>query len=141
IEVIKLQAFLNAFEGEGLSVDGFFDINTDAAVRRFQVKYFSEVLDPWGHTDSTGYVYILTKKKVNEIFCNRAFPVTPAEADEIVNFRAFLGALQSQGVPTDGFNGGIGGSNLDELENEEGSVIGNFFRNLFGGSTTDEEDP
>ena len=143
VEVIKLQAFLNSFENESLAVDGFFDLSTDAAVRRFQVKYFGDILEPWGHTDSTGYVYILTKKKVNEIFCNRAFPVTPSEAQEIIDFRAFLESLRARGIDTTGFEGGIGGdmgTDTEIADNTSTSAIRDFFNSIFGNNDEEDED-
>lgn len=102
VEVRKLQVFLNAFEGESLGVNGTFDDATFDAVSRFQNKYFSDILAPWGHDASTGYVYILTKKKVNEIYCRTAFPVTALEQSEIDSFRAFLTSLREAGVIGEG---------------------------------------
>jgi len=90
VEVRKVQHFLNIFEGANLAVDGVFDANTDAAVRAFQLKYRDDILDPWGHTASTGYVYITTRQKINEIYCNRDFPLTVAQQNEITAFKAFL---------------------------------------------------
>jgi hypothetical protein len=73
IEVKKLQVFLNAFEGANLDVNGIYDNPTIAAVDAFQWKYRNDILTPWGHTAPTDFTYILTKKKVNEIYCQRAF--------------------------------------------------------------------
>ena len=56
----------------------------------FQERYFDDILKPWGHDKYTGYVYILTKKKVNEIVCERAFPLTESQENEIAQFKAFL---------------------------------------------------
>ncbi|HLP43715.1 MAG TPA: hypothetical protein VK145_00345, partial [Candidatus Nanoarchaeia archaeon] len=95
-EVLKLQYFLKYFEKENnLEATGTFDQATYDAVSRFQNKYLNDILSPWGHTAPTGYVYILTKKKVNEIFCNTQFPINSAQQDEIDAFRALL---QSQGI-------------------------------------------
>ncbi len=90
VEMLKLKSFLNVFEKENLSLDSNFDQATFDAVSRFQNKYFAEVLAPWGHTAPTGFVYITTKKKINEIYCNAAFPLTSAEAEEIVAFKAMI---------------------------------------------------
>ncbi len=103
IEVLKLQSFLNVFEKENLSLTSVFDDSTFHAVERFQNKYFGDILQPWGHTAPTGFVYILTKKKVNEIYCNSLFPVTPQQQQEINAFRAFLESLRARGIPVDDF--------------------------------------
>lgn len=70
-EVKKLQTFLNKYEGEKLSVNGVFDNTTFAAVKRFQDKYAKDILkDSWGLSCNTGYVYITTLAKINDIVCN-----------------------------------------------------------------------
>jgi peptidoglycan hydrolase-like protein with peptidoglycan-binding domain len=73
--VAKLQQFLNAYEGETLPVTGYFGPLTLAAVKRFQVKYWEEILEPWipyglSHAKAaTGYVYKTTQRKINMIVC------------------------------------------------------------------------
>ena len=69
VEVSKLQAFLHNVEGYDTAVTGTFDQKTDAAVKAFQAKYLLDVMGPWHASDPTGYVYITTKKKINEIAC------------------------------------------------------------------------
>lgn len=90
VDVIKLQAFLNVSEGANLPVSGNFDDATFAAVSAFQRKYGNDILTPWGYetNESTGYVYILTKKKVNEMYCQTAFPLTTVQISEINDFKA-----------------------------------------------------
>jgi uncharacterized repeat protein (TIGR01451 family) len=72
-QVMILQNFLNTEMGTTLSASGIFDAATDAAVRAFQAKYAGEVLPPWGLSSPTGWVYILTEWKINDIVC----PGTP----------------------------------------------------------------
>jgi hypothetical protein len=98
VEVFKLQSFLKSFEGfSTLNVNGVFDQATFDAVSKFQNKYFGDILEPWGHKAPTGFVYILTKKKVNEIYCQMPFPVTSLQQQEIDAFRTFLASV---GNPT-----------------------------------------
>lgn len=71
IEVKKLQAFLRNYEGfDGLVETGVYDKATFEAVIKFQEKYASEVLLPWGLQEGTGYVYQTTLKKINELWCS-----------------------------------------------------------------------
>ncbi len=99
LEVLKLQAFLINFEGHNnVSLTGVFDQATFDAVSAFQMKYFNDILEPWGHTGPTGYVYILTTKKINEIYCQHLFPLNQAQINEIAAFRAFLESLREQGI-------------------------------------------
>ncbi len=98
IEVKKLQVFLRDLEGYDVQITGVYDDQTIVSLDAFQNRYFSDILAPWGHDAPTGYTYILTKKKVNEIYCRRAFPVTPQQQEEIDSFRAFLESLKNAGV-------------------------------------------
>jgi len=68
-EVKKLQTFLNQEMGANLPVTGMFKKLTDQAVRNFQNKYKTDVLAPWGKTNSTGLVYKTTQTKINNIMC------------------------------------------------------------------------
>ncbi len=72
LEVRKLQAFLNVFEGERLAITGVYSQADFDAVSRFQRKYGGDVLAPWAIDDSTGYVFITTRLAVNNIYCQRS---------------------------------------------------------------------
>ncbi len=85
-----LQYFLSTFENEkALTQSGVYDAKTIAAVKRFQVKYASDILGPWGLPDPSGSVFYTTKKKVNELYCQgRAnFPLSATEEKEVNTFR------------------------------------------------------
>jgi hypothetical protein len=99
VKVKKLQVFLRDLEGfTNLQITGIYDDATIVAVNSFQNKYKADILTPWGHTAPTGYTYILTKKKVNEIYCKTAFPVTALQQQEIDAFRHFLESLRTAGI-------------------------------------------
>ncbi len=74
-EVTKLQMFLSIVMGFDTPVTGVFDSATDAAVKLFQERYRSEILDPWyekgivPHSRPTGFVYKTTRWKINDIVC------------------------------------------------------------------------
>ena len=91
-QVRKLQLFLNEEMASGLPITGFFGPLTDAAVRAFQARYASEILAPWDITEPTGYVYLTTRKKINELNCARSFPLTPAE-QAIIDWSRQTGAI------------------------------------------------
>jgi cellobiose-specific phosphotransferase system component IIB len=68
--VKKLQRFLKQYEGfTDIVIDGFYGKTSFAAVETFQKKYLADVLNPWGISDSTGYVFKTTTKKINELYC------------------------------------------------------------------------
>lgn len=81
-QVSRLQAFLKVFEGASLDISGTYDAATIAAVHAFQTKYWETILAPWNIKQSTGYVYLTTRKKVNEIYCDRGitFPLSDEES-------------------------------------------------------------
>jgi peptidoglycan hydrolase-like protein with peptidoglycan-binding domain len=68
-EVKKLQEFLNNYQAEKLVVDGVYKNEDFEAVKRFQNKYKSQILNPWKLSRPSGYVYISTVKTINEIVC------------------------------------------------------------------------
>ncbi len=70
-EVKKLQRFLNENQGEKLIVDGIYNQDDYDAVKRFQIKYRSEILDIWGLSEPTGFVYVTTRSKINSFYCNK----------------------------------------------------------------------
>jgi hypothetical protein len=97
-EVTKLQLFLKNYDNAAdLQVTGFFDVTTDKAVRAFQDRYKKDVLDAWDLPSNTGYVYYTTKKKINEIYCQREFPLTPDQTAEIASFRALIQRVNQVG--------------------------------------------
>lgn len=68
-DVIRLQEFLNTYEGESLDVDGQYSTEDVAAVNRFQEKYRAQVLDPYGIAQPTGYVFKTTRDQINTLQC------------------------------------------------------------------------
>ena len=98
VEVEKLERFLNEFEGENLLVNGIYEQVDFDAVSRFQEKYLGDVLAPWSHNKATGYVYITTKKKINELYCEREFPLTPEQEAEVALFSERISDILSGGA-------------------------------------------
>ncbi|MCX6703224.1 MAG: DUF5011 domain-containing protein [Candidatus Zambryskibacteria bacterium] len=98
VEVKKLQVFLKNLEGYDVVATGIYDDQTVVALNAFQNRYKADILTPWGHTAPTSFTYITTKKKVNEIYCKMAFPVTVQQQAEIDAYRAFLQGLSDAGV-------------------------------------------
>ncbi len=70
-QVKKLEKFLNEYEGEKLVVGGIYDAADVAAVKRFQEKYADEILKPFGLNSPTGLVLSSTRKKINDLYCQK----------------------------------------------------------------------
>lgn len=68
-EVTKLQLFLNDYMKKNLEINGVYDQPTFDTVKEFQVKEKEEVLEPWGIDEPTGYVYVTTRRRINNIKC------------------------------------------------------------------------
>ena len=66
-EVTKIKEFLNTTEGESLTVSPTYDSALIKAVKRFQQKYYIDILLPWKHNTPTGYWYQSTRKQANKI--------------------------------------------------------------------------
>jgi hypothetical protein len=113
-QVMRLQSFLKVIEGYNyVTVNGVFDTATENAVDAFQMQFKDDILTPWGHTAPTGYVYILTLKKINEIYCLNSFPLNDAQTKEIASFRALLEGLRNQGLNVELVPGATTISNID----------------------------
>ncbi len=127
VEVMKLETFLNEFEGENLTVNGIYEQVDFDAVSRFQEKYFDQVLSPWSHDKATGFVYITTKKKINELYCEREFPLTPEQEAEVARFRAMFGVSIPvvEMPPADDVPAGVPSEEPgEELDEKPGEVAG-----------------
>lgn len=68
-EVKLLEEFLNENEWEELELNWIYETEDYEAVKRFQIKYRKDVLDPWEIRNPTWYVYNMTIKKINEVYC------------------------------------------------------------------------
>jgi uncharacterized delta-60 repeat protein len=68
-DVNNLITFLNTYEGEKLVVDGIYNLDDQLAVNRFQVKYWNEIIAPFGGKRVTGTVGNYTKGKINAMNC------------------------------------------------------------------------
>lgn len=107
MEVLKLQAFLSAIEHLNVPLTGVFDQATFDAVSDFQEKYKEDVLAPWGYYVPTGYVYITTRNKINEIFCGKEIPLSEEQKIEIEKVRNYLAEFGKTGSSTDSGSQGI----------------------------------
>ena len=77
VEVRKLQSFLKDFEGfSNLTVDGVYKQDDYEAVKVFQTRYSLDVLNPWGISDPTGFVFITTTLKINYLYCGVSNRIT-----------------------------------------------------------------
>lgn len=88
-EVMKLQMFMKMIMGYDQPVTGFFGTITDENVKRFQEEYRHDILDPWyvqdivPNTEPTGFVYKLTKWKINDIVCPGWDPYPSFEGEDL----------------------------------------------------------
>jgi len=78
-DVTKLQAWLNDREGIKVNVTGTFDQATKDAVISFQRKYLGDIMGPWDATRPSGFAYITTVKKLNELACKTPLVLNASE--------------------------------------------------------------
>ncbi len=100
-EVRKLQFFLRDWLGSDLQITGIFDNATLAAVQQFQETNKSDILEPWGITRATGYVYYTTQNMINNLYCQGVsdFGLTAGQQSEIETFRTRLEAAIQNNEP------------------------------------------
>jgi hypothetical protein len=92
-QVKRLQVFLREVANfSEVQITGIYDEVSFNAVKKFQERYAEDILDPWGIEEPTGYVYLTTRKKINELHCDNLlkFPLTSAQRQEIENYRDSL---------------------------------------------------
>lgn len=84
-QVKRVQGILKMFEGADVEETGEYDEKSEAAIKAFQLKYADEVLTPWAIQAPTGYVFLTTRKKLNEVYCKNTltFPLTEEEQGHI----------------------------------------------------------
>ncbi len=68
--VEALEYFLYTFEGEDIAMDGIYGEADVRAVARFQEKYRSTILAPYGLTRPTGAVREGTLYVINTLYCS-----------------------------------------------------------------------
>ncbi len=67
--VVAIQQFLNQHEKETLVVTGIYDVPTQEAINRFQLKYKNTILSPWGLQQPTGVIFTTTLNQINILRC------------------------------------------------------------------------
>lgn len=117
-QVLRLQRFLNEYEGLEVPLTGFYDSTTEQAVRDFQEKYRSSILTPWGIGEPTGYVYYTTQKQVNDIYCGgeRVFPLSENQLNEIESFKTRIERSIETGEPIDVDTSTVGFEDGDAMQ-------------------------
>lgn len=100
-QVSRLQYVLAILEGLAVPQNGVYDAATITGVHAFQTRYASQILSPWGISKSTGFVYLTTRKLLNEVYCNgkALFPLTAGE-------QAIIDASRNKGHVTTSTGGG-----------------------------------
>ena len=66
-DVKLLENFLNTYEGTNLPVTGIYSKADYDAVVKFQEKYASTILNPWGLKKGTGYVFTTTLNQIKQV--------------------------------------------------------------------------
>ena len=97
-EVYKLQIFLNHFENIETPLTGVFDAITFNSVVIFQERYAEEILGPWGCSTGTGYVYITTRRHINQIVCQQEIALTETERAIIREYRMLMDIISREGI-------------------------------------------
>lgn len=134
VQVSKLQIFLKNSEKLNVDVSGVFDQKTEDAVKVFQLKYLPSILEPWDATRATGFVYITTTKKINELAC--ASPLTLSAEEQAIIAAYIAGSSGDEasiviGSSNTNATGTLEVGNLNEDDNVAGvggaSILSRFW--------------
>lgn len=118
-DVKKLELFLNTYEGERLPVNGIYEQQDVAAVKRWQLKYKSYILDPMRLRNPTGTIYTLSMRQIERQTsapCGQPIIVTAcpffkvsvsygSRGEEVRKVQQFLNIVQGERLPLSGVFG------------------------------------
>lgn len=118
-DVKRLEIFLNTYEGEKLPVNGIYERQDVEAVKRWQLKYKSYILDPMRLRQPTGTVYTLSIRQIERqttASCGQAILVSACpffktntrygdRGEEVRKVQQFLNIVQGEKLPLSGVFG------------------------------------
>lgn len=118
-DVKKLEQFLNDYEGEKLIVNGIYETRDVEAVKRWQKKYRSYILDPMRLKEPTGTIYTLSMRHIERqttAACGVPVVVNTcpffrvnvsygSRGEEVKKVQQFLNIVQGERLPLSGVFG------------------------------------
>lgn len=118
-DVKKLEWFLNEYEHEKLPVNGIYEKQDVAAVKRWQAKYRTYILDPMRLKQPTGTVYTLSQRQIERQTtkaCGQAILVTACpyfkeylsygdKGERVKKIQLFLNIVRGERLPISGVYG------------------------------------
>ncbi len=119
LDVKKLEIFLNTYENENLPVNGIYEKRDVDAVKRWQKKYKSFILDPMQLKQPTGTVYTLSQRQIERQTtkpCGEPVIVTACpffkeyvsygdRGDNVKKIQLFLNIVRGEKLPVSGVYG------------------------------------
>ncbi len=118
-DVKKLEVFLNTYEGEKLPVNGIYEKVDVEAVKRWQLKYKTFILDPMRLKQPTGTIYTLSQRQIERqttSTCGVPIVVTACpffranvsygdRGEDVKKVQQFLNIVQGERLPLSGVFG------------------------------------
>lgn len=118
-DVKKLEIFLNKYENEKLPVNGIYEPRDIAAVKRWQKKYKSFILDPMLLKQPTGTIYTLSQRQIERQTtrpCGQQVVVTACpyfkeyasygdRGSSVLKVQQFLNVVRGERLPLSGIYG------------------------------------
>lgn len=119
LDIKRLELFLNVYENEKLPINGIYEARDIAAVKRWQVKYKTFILDPMQLKNPTGTVYTLSMRQIERQTtkaCGEAITVTACplfrssvsygdRGGDVKKVQQFLNVVQGETLPLSGVFG------------------------------------
>lgn len=118
-DVKKLEIFLNTYENEKLPVNGIYEARDIAAVKRWQKKYKTYILDPMLLKQPTGTIYTLSQRQIERQTtkpCGQPIAVTACpffkeyasygdRGQNVKKIQQFLNVVRGEKLPVSGVYG------------------------------------
>lgn len=118
-DVKKLEQFLNDYENEKLPINGIYETRDVEAVKRWQLKYKSYILDPMRLKHPTGTIYTLSMRHIERqstAVCGQPIVVTAcpffktnvkygSRGEAVRQVQQFLNIVQGERLPLSGVFG------------------------------------
>lgn len=118
-DVKKLETFLNTYENEKLPVNGIYEKRDVDAVKRWQAKYRTFILDPMRLKQPTGTVYTLSQRQIERQTsksCGEPVVVTACpyfreyvsygdRGESVKKIQLFLNIVRGETLPVSGVYG------------------------------------
>lgn len=144
-DVKRLETFLNTYENEKLPINGIYEKRDIDAVKRWQKKYKSFILDPMRLKNPTGTIYTLSMRQIERQTtkeCGEAVIITSCpffranvssgnKGEEVKKVQQFLNIVQGEKLPLSGVFGPLTRSAVKRFQRQNRTYVATYIPIVF----------